>query len=198
MKALSTAIGSIAAIAVWLAAPATAAEPTESVVPPENSAATQYTEALPTAGGNKESGGGGKGGHRSPANVLGARNAHRLESHGKQGREVAEVVAETAPSTSAPTAERQGPGSKDAAADKQAGNGRSEQASQPAPGGETSQASQSPSDELPGGSSGLGEVLAAATGSSSSGQPGFLLPLAIAAAIAWAISYLLRERRRAG
>lgn len=202
MKPLTTAIGLTAAIAVWIAPPAASAESTESVVPPENSAATQYTEALPTAGGNKESGGGGGKGHRSPAKVLGAHNAHQLESHGKQGREVAEVVAETAPSTAAPNEGQQAPRPEEA---QQSGKAkgtshpphRDEAGQSPSHDGSPPEQSAATS-ELPSGSSGLGEVLASAVGTSSSGQLGALLPLAIVAVIAWAIAYLLRQRRRTG
>jgi hypothetical protein len=45
-------------------------------------------------------------------------------------------------------------------------------------------------------SSAVGEVLAQATGTTSDGGTGLLLPLAIVAAIAWAIAYLLRQRSR--
>jgi hypothetical protein len=201
MKAFTTAIGSIAAIAVSLAIPAAALADAEAVVPPENSAATQYTEALPTAGGNKETG--GKGGQRSPAKVLGAHNAHRLESHGKQGREVAKVVAETAPETSVPAEESPAPRPEHSSSG--GGAGKAENGSHPRPHHAIAHVDRTlaPNQhlidrELPSGSSGLGEVLAAATGSSSSGQLGLLLPLAIAAAIAWSLVYLWRQRRQAG
>jgi len=203
MKALTTAIGLIAAIGASLAPPAAAAAPAGSVVPPENSAATQYTEALPTAGGNKETGGGGKSGQRSPAKVLGTHNAHRLESHGKQGREVAEVVAETAPETSPPV--EASPAPKPEHSSSGNGGGKAEGGSHPPPHHAVNHVDRqlAPSQrltgrEIPSGSSGLGEVLAAATGSSSSGQLGLLLPLAIAAAIAWSLAYLWRQRRQAG
>jgi hypothetical protein len=48
----------------------------------------------------------------------------------------------------------------------------------------------------PHGSSGLGEVLGQATGSSSSGQLGLLLPLVVIGAIAWALAFFWRQRRR--
>ncbi|HEU4736290.1 MAG TPA: hypothetical protein VFS48_04595, partial [Solirubrobacterales bacterium] len=49
--------------------------------------------------------------------------------------------------------------------------------------------------ELPDGSSGFGEVLAEATGSSS-GETGLLLPLTILATAAWALAFLWRQRNR--
>lgn len=204
MKAPKTAIGFLAALALALPASAGAAEETGTVVPPENSAATQYTEAVPTAGGDKPSGGGKK---PSPAKVLGTRNAHKLESQGEEGREVARVVAETAPETSEP-AQAAAPagesrpgndGAPDAKGSDEATGGSKSQ-------GQTSRPQQieppptkpiETSTELPGGSSGLGEVIGEATGSSSSGELGALLPLAILAAIAWSLAYLWRQRRPA-
>jgi hypothetical protein len=176
------------------------------VVPPENSAASQYTEAVPTAGGNQQADGGGKGGHRSPTKVLGERNAHRLDSHGKEGHEVAEVVVETAPtqaaaSDQAPPPEakpaHKGGGKKTGTSSQhphrhhEAGNGgRAAPPPQPKP--ETTPA------DLPDGSSALGEVIGAATGSSSSGQLGALLPLAIAGGLIWSFLYFRRQRRQLG
>lgn len=200
MMRLTTALGFAAAIAVLASAPVASAETTGAVVPPENSAAAQYTEAVPTAGGEKQSGG-GKGGHRSPEQVLGAHNAHKLESRGKSGREVAEVVVATAPAASGAKAPEGG----SAARPESAGNGGAGNSGHGAPsqGGE-SPGSASPKTkepargELPDGSSGLGETLAAATGSSSSGELGALLPLAIAAAIVWALVFFWRQRRQAG
>jgi hypothetical protein len=201
MKAFKTAIGFVVALALALPASAAAGEETGSVVPPENSAATQYTEAVPTAGGDSTSGGGHK--KPSPAKVLGRKNAQKLESQGREGREVARVVAETAPATSASTttatapsveAQREGNGSNDKGNSKAAGgNGNSQ--------GQTNRPRQveppTATTDLPSGSSGLGEVVAEATGSSSSGQLGALLPLAILAAIAWSLAFFWRQRRPA-
>ena len=52
-----------------------------------------------------------------------------------------------------------------------------------------------PEVPIPAGSSGLGEVIGQATGSSSSGQLGLLLPLLILAVATWAVAYVLRQRR---
>ncbi len=201
MKALTTAIGLAAALALALPAAAPGAE-TESVVPPENSAATQYTEAIPTAGGDREARG-GDGRKRSPAKVLGAANAKELESKGQAGREVARVTAETAPPTSAPAEQAPAEAPSDDTDGQSGGGGPAKpgggdsggpaQPSRPEAAGNRPQAS----TELPSGSSGLGEVLAEATGSSSSGDLGPLLPLAILAAIAWALAYFWRQRRPA-
>ncbi len=209
MKALTIGIGGAAAplmVALALAAPADAQS--EAVVPPENSAASQYTEAIPTVGGNKP--GGGKSGHRSPAKVLGTHKAQRLESHGKAGREVAEVVAATAPSSTPPveqapaaqaeaepkpsqSAEGTGSGTPAAGSQRQGkgagGNAGAESAGRSEGGRRT---------EIPGGSSGPLEVIGQATGSSSSGDLGPLLPLAIVGGIVWAAAYFRRQRRQLG
>lgn len=200
MKARTIAIGFAAALA--LALPAATAGAEEPVVPPENSAATQYTEALPTAGGDKQAG----GGKTTPAKALGANNAKRLESQGREGREVARVAAETAPVPSAgaeETATGEDEGGSTGGGSGGKGDGKST-APHGSPKGtahtarpDAPAAPPEPRTELPDGSSGLGEVVAEATGSSSSGDLGLLLPLAIAAAIAWSLAYLWRQRRPA-
>ncbi|MGH3427197.1 MAG: hypothetical protein ACRDQZ_06470 [Mycobacteriales bacterium] len=207
MTRLTIGLGFVAVIAASISAPVASAASTPAVVPPENSAAAQYTEAVPTAGGDKPTGG-GKTGHRSPAKVLGSHNANKLEAQGKSGREVAEVVAATAPETkpggaqttvgrsTAPT-----PGVAGAAqrskSPKASRHGRASRRgvhSGPAP----QEVRVTAPSELPNGSSGFGEVLAEATGSSSGGQLGALLPLAISASIAWSLASLWRRRRRTG
>jgi hypothetical protein len=207
MKALTIGIGFVAAISLAIPASAFGAEVSNSVVPPENSAATQYTEAVPTAGGDKPSDGGGK--KQTPAKVLGSKNAQKLESQGRDGREVAQVVAETAPETSAPAeptpAPRERSSDTNAATHQgQKGNGASpagdnagKRAHHPHRSAPPVAAPPETSTELPSGSSGFGEVLAEATGSSSSGQLGALLPLAILAAIGWSLAYFWRQRRPA-
>jgi len=204
MKALTTGISFAAALTLALPASAAAVEEAGSVVPPENSAATQYTEAVPTAGGDSTSGGGHK--KPSPAKVLGSKNAHKLESQGKDGREVARVVTETAPQTSTPTttappvgAQRAGNGSNDKGNSKaDGGNGNSQgQAHRPRQVEPPPVKPAATTTDLPSGSSGFGEIVAEATGSSSSGQLGALLPLAILAAIAWSLAFFWRQRRPA-
>jgi hypothetical protein len=75
-------------------------------VPPGNSAATQYTEQFPTAGGNAKSNaginGGGGGSAKPPSKVLGHENAQKLESKGPVGTEVAKLAAESAPVSATP------------------------------------------------------------------------------------------------
>jgi len=201
MKALTTGIGFVAALALALPASAAAAEETGSVVPPENSAATQYTEAVPTAGGDSTSGGGHK--RASPAKVLGSKNAHKLESQGRDGREVARMVTETAPQTSAPAATappQRGGNSSTGKGHGKAGGGNGNSPGQAQRRRQVEPPSAKPptvATDLPSGSSGLGEIVAEATGSSSSGQLGALLPLAILAAIAWSLAFFWRQRRPA-
>jgi hypothetical protein len=204
MKAHTAGIGVVAALAMALPGTALGQEEASSVVPPENSAATQYTEALPTAGGDKETGDGGR--KPTPAKVLGTKNAKRLESQGQEGREVARVVAETAPeptSTPAPTpppqeSSRQRPETpqgKEGDRNETAVAKPDKQSGPPGPPKASVVEPKQASSEVPDGSSGLAEVIAEATGSSSSGQLGALLPLTIIAVIAWSLGYFWRQRR---
>jgi hypothetical protein len=185
MKAPTTASGILTALALALLPSAAAAQEESSVVPPGNSAATQYTEALPTAGGDKETGGDHK---PAPSTVLGSKNAGKLQSQGKDGREVAQIAAETAPETSPPAQSEPAPAG---------GGGNTGGKAAHRQDAEPTHTVQPVSSELPDGSSGLAEVIAEATGASSSGGTGLLLPLSIVAAIAWALTYLWRQRRPA-
>jgi hypothetical protein len=204
MKARTTASGILSALALALPASASAQEE-GAVVPPENSAATQYTEAVPTAGGDKQT---GKGHKPPPSEVLGSKNAHELQSQGKDGKAVARVVAETAPETesgsgsAASTTPPRGSGNPqngERASGKSqggAGNGGEDQAKSESPTRQPA-TTQPASEPLPDGSSALGQVIGEATGSSSTGGIGLLLPLAIVAALAWALAYLWQQRRPA-
>ncbi|HEX6666442.1 MAG TPA: hypothetical protein VF081_07595 [Solirubrobacterales bacterium] len=201
MKALNTALGPLAAAIAVFAFPLVAQA--EYLVPPGNSAATQYTEAVPTAGGPKA---GGKPKHnnqaQTPDKVLGAHNVKRLEAEGPQGQAAAEVAAATAPSTVAPAA----PPTSQHEDGQAAGQGASKNGS---PGGDTASGGSGtsnggtvedrggqPAVQAAGGSSGLGEVIGQATGSSSSGQLGLLLPLIVLATLAWAVAFVLRRHRQ--
>lgn len=159
----------------------------EYLIPPGNSAATQYTEAVPTAGGGRDTDGGGDAGRdRSPGEVLGSRNAQRLEAMGPQGRATAEVIAATAPGTVATDV----PVEAQPAARPDNGQGGSGNPAKASPGANA----QAPASD-PAGSSGLGEVAGQATGLTS-GKTGWLLPLAIVGAIGWSLAFLLRQRKR--
>jgi hypothetical protein len=166
MRALGIKLGLTAAIAI-LALPSVAAA--ERIVPPGNSAVNQYTETFPTAKGKARTKHRVK---RQPAQILGSRNAHRLEAAGPQGQAVAEVVAATAPAP-APAGSDTAP----AGSEEQAGGG-ARHAQEPA------------------GSSGVGKAIAEATGSSDSGELGLLLPILILCAIAGSTAYFWQHNRR--
>jgi hypothetical protein len=184
MKTPASAICSLTAAVALLALPASAMA--EYLVPPGNSAVNQYTETYPSAGGQKQAGKGQKTA-KHPTQVLGGRNAHKLDQQGADGRETAELAAETAPGTSAASPENGG------GQDKRNGGGGTGGGSEA---GEGAGRQQSSSGDAGDGSSGLGSVISQATGSSSSGELGLLLPLAILVAIAWSVFYLLRQRKR--
>ena len=147
-----------------------------AVVPPGNSAANQYTETYPTWQGNAPT---IEPGERSPAQALGKRNAGRLEKLGPEGRAAAELAAATAPGAAAAQEQGSGP-----AARRNGGGGAN-----------SKQGGASGGEDQPSGSSALVEVLGQATGSSSSGEMGLLLPLIILATIAFAGAYGWRRSR---
>jgi hypothetical protein len=201
-----------AALATALVLAAVPAAAQAEYVPPNNSAAIQYTETIPTSRGQKDAE--GDKGKVKPGKVLGEKNADRLESKGKQGKEVAEFAAETAPvpvtSDEGGSAQGDDPGSaggKKSDSDEGAagaaggsGNGGSGGASPAGPGSATSasnnaaaggNAATGPAE----GSSALGEIAGQATGTSD-GELGLLLPLVILAAVAWAAAFFWRQRRR--
>lgn len=200
MRTLKNRLGlcALAILALPAAAPA-------AVVPPENSAATQYTEAIPTGGGRQDSSKVPE--KRSPAAVLGSHKAKKLESEGRTGREVAAVVAATAPSSAPAPAPEPAPAPQPApdpepepsgdSRDRQAesGGGAANGKGDP-PAGARQSAPPAQQLDAASGSSGLGEVLAQATGASSAGALGGLLPLLVLATLIWAIAYGLRQGRR--
>jgi hypothetical protein len=165
MRALKLTLG-LAALVALVAQPLTAQA--QRTVPPDNSAATQYTETYPTAGGDSPT---GDGRAPSPQRTLGTGNAKRLEALGSEGQAAAALAATTAP---VKTAEERGVSRPGAA--------RSE-------GGADASAPQ------PDGASALNQVIEQATGSSSSGQMGLLLPLIVLAAIACSAAHLWRRHR---
>jgi hypothetical protein len=194
MSSLRTAIALLATAVAVLAVPV--AVEAQYVVPPGNSAVNQYTEAVPTAGGGQDTGGGGKrSAHHAPAKVLGARNAHRLDAQGPQGRAAAEVATATAPSEGVRVGSAAN-GAPVETTDQGGGTGGGAGTGKPLGGASQDGGPGGRATPAPAGSSGLGEVLAQATGSSSSGQMGALLPLVILAAIAWSLAFFMRQRRR--
>lgn len=198
MKTLKKGILPAAAIALALAlvSPA-AAQESEEVVPPENSAVNQYTEGFPTAGGEKDAHD-RRGGKRTPDKVLGERNTERLEQRGSAGRAVAELTAETAPVTAAPEATSESIVEETTAVGGGKGNGgQGDQAPVQKGGLDAAQPVTLAFDPAEvDGSSGTGSVIGQAFGSSSG--LGLLLPLLLLATIAWAIGYAMRQKRVAG
>jgi hypothetical protein len=204
MKSSKTGLGLLAATIAIFALPTAARA--EYLIPPGNSAATQYTEAVPTAGGPRATDPSKHGKNQSPSKVLGGKNAQKLNEQGPEGRAAAEVAAETAPGTvaqaggSAPPATPGKTGGSQPQANGGDSGGGTGQAGGTPPGNGSGQqavtAATLASQQLPDGSSGLGEVLGQATGSSDSGQLGLLLPLIVLAAIAWSVAYVLRRRRQ--
>jgi hypothetical protein len=180
---------------VALALPA--ASMAEEAIPPGNSAVNQYTESLPTPTGHTDTDKDGKRIHRSPGKALGDRNAERLEAHGPDGRAAARVAAETAPGTGVQ------PATEDdeaiAAPPAGSGNGKSKGRGQPdGPADAGKAVLASAQVDEPDGSSGIGAALGEATGVSSTGQLGWLLPLLVLATALWALAYAMRQRRRVG
>jgi hypothetical protein len=199
MKASKTGLGLLAGTIAILALPIAAQA--EYLIPPGNSAATQYTEAVPTAGGPKATNPSKQGKGQSPSKVLGGKNAQKLNQQGPEGRAAAEVAAETAPGAvtqTAPSATSGHAGSQPQTNGSDSGGGKGQAGDAPSgngsgrpPAGTATLASQ----RLPDGSSGLGEVLGQATGSSS-GRLGLLLPLIVLATIAWSVAFVLRRRKQ--
>ncbi len=186
-----------------LALPAAAAA--EYYVPPANSAANQYTESFPGAGGES----GGKGKKVTPGTALGAGNAKKLESKGAAGKATAELAAETAPPQLVEHGSNGGEGSGGTGGNDQAGgkgsgegNGEAETGSgAPGTGGSNGGSSGGGGSEgsaanarQPQGSSGFGQVLGQATGVSD-GNLGLWLPLAIVLTLIGSIAYWVRTRQ---
>lgn len=194
----------IAALALLLPGTALAAP----YVPPSNSAATQYTEALPTAGGPKATGGQKSGKQDKPTAVLGHETTKQLESQGAEGRAAADFAAETAPApvppaaaaSGTPTPGDQSGGAKSGGAKGGGSSGKPQStghSGNPASTGNQPRAGAGNTEleEAGNGSSALGQVAGQATGLSS-GDLGILLPLLVLASICWGVFFLARHRRR--
>lgn len=208
-----TVLLAVVALAQLVAAhPAAAAE---VIVPPGNSGAAQYTEAFPTAAGERDAQHKEK---RSPQKVLGKKESKQLQGKGADGKAVAKIVAETSPApdaggaagsgTAAGAAGRSGGesgaggagggegeakgGGGGAAPGNGGGNGGSGASGGGSGGGGAS--AQPRSVAQPAGSSGVGEVVGQATGASS-GKLGLLLPLILLGAPVWAILWAWRRRQ---
>jgi hypothetical protein len=193
------AIAAASAVAA-LALPSAAAA--EYYVPPANSAANQYTESFPGAGG--ESGGKRKG--ATPGTALGAGNAKKLEAKGPAGKAAAEIAAETAPpqlvdhgSSGGENAGKSGGNGQTGGDGGGTGEGESgsgapgtggSNGGSPGGGGGKDTAA---NVQQPQGSSGLGQVLGQATGTSD-GNLGLWLPLAIVLTLIGSVAYWVRMR----
>jgi hypothetical protein len=195
MKKAFTILLALATSVALLALPAAAGA--EYFIPDGNSAVNQYTEGVPSGGGEKSTKGAGEK-LVKPGKTLGVENTKKLEqAGGEEGREAAEVAAETAPPEIAVVEEEQ---SDDQQSGKSKGQGDKGKA-QPDP--EENDPSVNTKDNVlvtpassgdgPSGSGGLGEVVSAATGGSDGGI-GLLLPLVIVAALAWGIAFAWRKR----
>jgi hypothetical protein len=161
------------------------------IVPPGNSAVNQYTQTIPTPGGDVEVH--GKGSH-SPADKLGPKVAHKLNRHGSDGKATARLAASTSPPGTSGGGTGGGPGSTGHGG--KAGSGAPTNPNLPgSPPG--THATSPGGDSAANGSSGFGQVLGQATGATSSGKLGLLLPLAIFAVLLWCAAYFWRQRRTA-
>jgi hypothetical protein len=159
-----------------------------SIVPPGNSAVNQYTQTIPTPGGDVEVHGKQS---RSPAKELGPKATQKLDQRGPDGKATAKLAASSSP----PGPSDGGISGRSGGGNGQAGSG-STQAKLPgsAPG---THATPGGDDSAGDGSSGFGQVLGQATGASSSGELGLLLPLVIFAGLLWCAAYFWRQRRTA-
>jgi len=167
-----------------------------AIVPPGNSAVNQYTQTIPTSKGNKEVRQKGDG---SPSKTLGHSAAKKLQKQGKDGSATAALAAAGTPAAAAASGSGSGNGGSangngggsTAGAGSATGAGGS--AAQGGGGLDGSKAVAGAED----GESGLGQVVGEVTGTSSSGDLGLLLPLAIIAACVWCAAYFWRHRRTA-
>jgi hypothetical protein len=184
----------VMAVAAALLAPPTAIA--AGIVPPGNSAVNQYTQTIPTSRGNKEV---RQGGHGSPSKALGHKATKNLQKQGKDGRSAAELAAAGTPAGAASSGSGSGGGS---GATGSGGGSPGSGGSTGGVGGSGAQGSGgvggakaiAAADD---GQSGFKQVLGEATGTSSSGDLGLLLPLAIIAASVWCAAYFWRHRRTA-
>jgi hypothetical protein len=192
-------IALVAALAAVLVLPASSLA--EYYVPPSNSAANQYTETFPGAGGES----GGKRKPVSPHETLGARNANRLEQRGPAGEAAAEMAAKTAPPQ---LLEESGSGGGPGGSGGAVGNAQNPRGggpdgtgsgsttpdgpSTPSAGGGT--AGQPAKVDQPEGSSALGQVVGQATGAGD-GDFGPWLPLAIVLMLLGSVAYAVHTRQ---
>lgn len=191
----------LVALAASLAVPVAASA--EYLVPEGNSAVNQYTEGVPSAGGEKGTRNGEFSEPVKPGQAIGAENAKKLSEQGPEGQAVAEVAAETAP---------EAPVTENPEANRPAGHGKQGDRSPVHKGGKgkkhhgkkgtsNQESREASAGAAPAGgngfdgSSGVGATLAAATGTEE-GQLSLLLPLIIIAAVAGGATYAVRQRKQ--
>jgi hypothetical protein len=212
-----------AALVVLFALPSVASA--GQVVPPGNSAATQYTQVFPTSGGNVSVGasiGEASGEEKPPSKVIGKQTTRELESKGSEGKAVAQLAAESAPETpSEPEASETGESASGGAGQASGGDtagakagGQPSGASQggQGPGGAPNGGGAAANDQAGGAAAGVpsgstAAAEAAGSGSSgfsevlgqatgaSSGQMGAFLPLVLLAALLLALAYAWWRRQ---
>jgi hypothetical protein len=181
----------LAAVAALLTLPS-AALAGEYFIPEGNSAVTQYTESIPSAGGEK----GGHDKHASADNTIGSKNAKKLEAAGPEGHAAAQVAVETAPVATPPSNPAPAPAhtrhhrSGGASGSKPGGGSGS------GPSGKAHASPQEPKTTAKSTAPGsvTGEIAAKALGGDSPGQFGILLPLILLAALVGAIAYRMKHR----
>jgi hypothetical protein len=156
---------------VFLASVAVSGVARAAVLPPGNSAANQYAESLPGAGGNESGHRGGAGGHGGAGTTaaeedaaVGAETAARLRRLGPDGAAALRLATQSAPQEHRGNRQSLTPG-----------------ASGSSPG--------------PSGSSAIGGVLGGLIGTSTSGGIGLLQPLLMLLALVAAAAYGLSRRR---
>jgi hypothetical protein len=185
-------------VAALLAAPAAIGAP---IVPPGNSAVNQYTQTIPTSRGNKEV---RQKGHRSPSKTLGKKASHKLQKQGKDGKAAAELAAAGTPAAAAGGgsgsgggggAGNGGPGGSNGS--PQGGGAQGGAGAGAGAQGLTGAAAAKAVADADDGKSGFNQVVRELTGTSSSGDLGLMLPLAIIAAAVWCGAYFWRHRRPA-
>lgn len=195
MSLLRTAIAVFALMASLTCAGAAGAEP---YIPPGNSAATQYTEAIPTAGGNVEVNADIGDVKRSATKALGAKTVRALAAEGDEGAAVAALAAGNG-AGAGPASEGGGGDAGSDPADRSvaAGAGRAGPGEDRPRGGspESGAGGGGAAGDQVDGSSGIGEVVSQAT-FSSSGEMGVFLPLVLLAALIWALLFAWRRRER--
>jgi len=184
------------AVVAALLAPATASA--AAIVPPGNSAVNQYTQTIPTSRGNKEV---RQKGHGSPSQTLGHKAAKKLQKQGKDGTATAELAAAGTPAGAGGGSGSGSGGNGQAGGDNGGGGaaagGGFGQAGGPDAQGAGGIGSAKAVADADKGKSGFSQVLGEVTGTSSGGDLGLWLPLAIIAACVWCAAYFWRHRRAA-